>query len=105
MLTTLALPNQWNDNPIVHLWQIKSKKVSFCLAVTDSSKNGLVTLISKTDKNKDQILKKYESFEMVEKCPFIMSDFKASYQMIKSMSLYHNDILKAVIFLANILKT
>ena len=105
MLTTLALPNQWNDNPIVHMWQIKSKKDSFCLAVTDSSKNGLVTLISKTDKNKDQILKKYESFEMVEKCPFIMSDFKASYQMIKSMSLYHNDILKAVVFLANILKT
>ena len=64
MVTTLALPNQWNDNPIVHVWQIKSKKDSFCLAVTDSSKNGLVTLISKTAQNKDQILRKYEKCEM-----------------------------------------
>ena len=87
------------------MWQIKSKKSSFCLAVTDSSKNGLVTLISKTAKTKHQILEKYEKFEILEKCPTIMSGFKASYQVIKPMSLYHNDILKTVVFLANILKT
>ena len=104
-MTTLALPNQWNDNPIVHVWQIKSKKASFCSAVTDSSKNGLVTLISKIAKTKDQMLEKYEKFGVVEKCPSIMSGFKVVYQVTKSMSLYHNDILNAVAFVANILKT
>ena len=112
-INDITLPNKWTENPLIYTWQINSKRPGFCLAVIDSM-NGLVTFISKIIKDRKKLLERSGFLNYIpknvrincfEKCPETMNNFYASQNVIKSMSIYQNDILKAVMFLSNILKT
>ena len=102
-INDITLPNKWTENPLIYTWQINSKRPGFCLAVIDSM-NGLVTFISKIIKDRKKLLERSGFLNYIpknvrincfEKCPEPMNNFYASQYVIKSMSIYQNDILKS----------